>query len=69
MEIKHSDGTISEVAPPIKESCANCKFAKKHNDIHFECRRYPKTVVINQQKDVYPSVECDDWCGEWKVKS
>jgi hypothetical protein len=54
------------------EKCKNCKFRKD-----TECRRLPpifSNPAVAQLADkppsagVWPEVENDGWCGEWKSK-
>ena len=60
-----------------KEFCGNCRFSgKEETDYHYDgaildcCRRYPPTVVVIDEKEVFrsPEVHDTDWCGEWLPK-
>ena len=57
--------------------CGNCRLCLAIGDqliimmVRFRfCRRYPPTVVVIDEKEVFRSPEvCDtDWCGEWQPK-
>ena len=55
--------------------CGNCRFAgeekKDYDDGSFRfCRRYPPTVVVIDEKEVFrfPEVHDTEWCGEWQPK-
>lgn len=59
------------------EKCSNCKFFS-NNQLNSgqlaACRRYPPTMFQTPDKkphefyyiDLVPTVELEDWCGEWK---
>lgn len=55
-----------------EERCENCKFWKETADDGStgECQRYPPQLVTNSVGTVidaaWPTVDADDWCGEWK---
>ena len=58
---KKVEGNRSDV-----ETCKNCKFAE-HDEDGAWCRRYPP--VITSDFDVmFPRVEDEEWCGEFKIK-
>lgn len=61
-------------------SCGTCRHADvavDGDEMAMTCRRYPPQMVAVQVGDVdarwgdgaqgWPSVEADDWCGEWSV--
>ena len=55
-----------------EERCDNCMFVKAWESkpiqrVFYLCRRYPPTVVCNED-DQFPAVPHDDWCGEWQSK-
>jgi len=53
--------------------CAHCR----HVDLDTaECRRFPPTPILKHVGDprtqfvaVFPVIELDWWCGEWKEPS
>jgi len=55
--------------------CANCAYAKQLYAMsgaalehHFECRRMPKAPGLPVPPYfTWPSVQGDDWCGEWAL--
>ena len=58
-----------------KEFCGNCRFVGKEETDHYDgafrcCLRYPPTVVVIDEKEVFrsPEVHEGDWCGEWLPK-
>ena len=56
--------------PPLNESCNNCEYWE--DDLC--CHRYPPLVVLRSPTmqthiTLWPSVEADDWCGEWLLQS
>lgn len=55
---------------PSGESCATCRFAKKHPEYEHQyrlCVRYPPPASeSNTLQSRVPTVEKDWWCGEWK---
>jgi hypothetical protein len=60
------------------ERCEKCKFKSAvPNSPNFECRRHPATVHLIpvsqsgnrmgfQAMSTWPTVQPDQWCGEWK---
>ena len=57
------------------EYCGNCRFAGKEETDFYDgsfrfCKRYPPTVVVIDEKEVFrsPEVHDSDWCGEWQPK-
>ena len=58
-----------------KEFCGNCRFVGKEETDYYDgafrfCCRYPPTVVVIDEKEVFrsPEVHDTDWCGEWQPK-
>lgn len=50
------------------ESCLTCKFVKKQEKgLNFHmCRRFPPVHAL--AGSMYPVVDVNWWCGEWKPK-
>lgn len=48
--------------------CGNCRFCVLDKDGDGQCRRYPPAVLVDEGTwaTVWPVVESDDFCGEWK---
>ena len=59
----------------MEKLCGNCLYSgyrsiDYHDGAISLCHRYPPTVVVIDEKEVFRSPEvCDtDWCGEWQPK-
>ncbi len=56
------------------EQCSNCRFWQKFPDVskllNGECRIERPKVSVEPGNEaasaIWPTVEIDDWCGEWK---
>lgn len=60
----------------MNKECNYCVYFKREDDFFGRCRRFPPKVVVetwdygkdSQLTDVFPAVNNDEWCGEWKPK-
>jgi hypothetical protein len=52
------------------EACKNCKYGLKNSTgLYFQCRRNPPRVVTDPRKPaLFPLVEAEDFCGEFKPR-
>ena len=53
------------------KACRNCKYfieiGVDKNEGYGECRRYPPTVNVNKDYDVFPWGHRTNWCGEFVI--
>ncbi len=52
------------------ERCENCKFVREDGYNYF-CRRnapVPVSARVLFEWAAWPTVELDDWCGQWEKK-
>jgi hypothetical protein len=50
--------------PPLSEQrCSNCRYGWVARQGTLSCRRNPPQ--IGPRGEQWPTVEPDDWCGEW----
>jgi len=53
--------------PKPAPTCARCLFARPGESAgRYECHRFPRQVSAGSW---WPSVEFNDWCGEYKPKA
>ena len=43
--------------------CSDCKFFEEDDD---SCRAHPPTLLEHNMEGRWPTVDSDDWCGEWQ---
>ncbi len=48
------------------ENCGTCRFSDNRT-MPGECHRFPPQATI-EADFIFPAVNADDWCGEWKPK-
>lgn len=63
----------------MDEQCSKCKFFLLKTKREGWCRRYPRTVVEGSSGNasqidsdtynLFPVVDTEDWCGEFKIRS
>ena len=55
---------------PADQNCGNCRFLiDTYKDGKPRCHRYPPQVkeeIMTSTFWLFPEVEKDDWCGEWR---
>ncbi len=49
----------------MERRCDRCEWWIKLDHMGF-CHRYPPQVLPNYERDLFPLVKKDDWCGEFK---
>ena len=49
-------------------TCEDCHYfeADKEDESIGVCRRYPPMLATDEQIGFWPTVDIDDWCGEYK---
>jgi hypothetical protein len=57
---------------PLRDraSCDTCEFGEVHesDDNHFYCRRRAPSMS-HGSRAIFPLVNADDWCGEFKQET
>ena len=53
-----------------ERTCEQCRWWHQHQPTgqHGQCRRYPPAVIMSHGL-VRPTMEADNYCGEWRDKS
>lgn len=55
----------------VASLCSFCRFSYVGPGFGqglLECRRYPPTIIADDEVDYFPAVRNDYWCGEWQAK-
>lgn len=59
----------------MKNTCENCAYSHKDDELGMLfCRRNPPQVIAHKDYvdgicGIFPNVDADDWCGEFKPKA
>ena len=59
---------------PSDEQCSDCRFFTPMGDRYApeepwgECRKYAPKLLAGSSGSSWPSVDADDWCGEYEAE-